>query len=62
MRVTNGIPLGWPLLLPVGTVNHDETLQAVLKRDKDLLTKVNARSKTPTELVRCAFSSWILLC
>jgi hypothetical protein len=26
-RVTNGIPLGCSLLLPVGTVNHVETLQ-----------------------------------
>jgi hypothetical protein len=28
MRVTNGIPLGSPLLLPVGTVNHVQTLKA----------------------------------
>jgi hypothetical protein len=28
MRVTNGIPLGCPLLLPVGAVNYVETLKA----------------------------------
>jgi Leucine-rich repeat (LRR) protein len=28
MRVTNGIPLGRPLLLPVGTVNCVQTLKA----------------------------------
>jgi serine/threonine protein kinase len=30
MRVTNGIPLGCPLLLPVGTVNCVETLKVKL--------------------------------
>jgi hypothetical protein len=25
MRVANGTPLGWPLLLPVGTVNSVQT-------------------------------------
>jgi hypothetical protein len=27
-RVTNGIPLGWSLLLPDGTVNSSTTLKA----------------------------------
>jgi hypothetical protein len=30
MRVTNGIPLGSPLLLPVGTVNCVQTLKDYL--------------------------------
>jgi hypothetical protein len=29
MRVTNGIPLGFPLLLPVGTVNCVQTLKVL---------------------------------
>jgi hypothetical protein len=29
MRVTNGIPLGCPLLLPAGTANYVETLKAI---------------------------------
>ena len=33
MCVTNGIPLGCPLLLPVGTINSVQTLKAKLKRD-----------------------------
>jgi hypothetical protein len=30
MRVTNGIPLGWSLLLPIVIVNYVETLKAVV--------------------------------
>jgi SpoVK/Ycf46/Vps4 family AAA+-type ATPase len=32
MRVTNGIPRGSPLLLPVGTVNYVETLKVAVNR------------------------------
>jgi hypothetical protein len=33
MRVTNAIPLGCSLLLPVGTVNSVQTLKAALEKD-----------------------------
>jgi hypothetical protein len=38
MRVTNGIPLGRPLLLPVGTVNCVQTLKVLKKQVPQLRT------------------------
>jgi hypothetical protein len=53
MRVTNGIPLGRPLLLPVGTVNSVQTLKALAfqkaaKDEEDAYRKARHANKVAT--------------
>jgi hypothetical protein len=50
-RVTNGIPLGWPLLLPVHTVNCVQTLKAYDQH----LWRVRTKELAKPEV----YSSWV---